>query len=131
MPKGCIVVVENPLVANLVRAVLHKCGYDVIVTSASQAAELFDKPDLDGLLITNAPECFLGLAKRVRLVYLTSGPDPELQSAFEDCRVVRKPFTPEELSEAVGVLLGREPAAANSVSGPRRPVSVPRDSARP
>lgn len=58
------------------------------------------KPPAD-ILVTNSPALFLEFADTVRLLYLSSSPDPRLEALFPDCRVVRKPFAPEELVRAV------------------------------
>jgi hypothetical protein len=100
-----IIVFEDHLIANLVRAVLRKHGYNIVVTSAAQAAELIGDSEKKKLLITNSPQCFLEFADRVPLLYLTSAPDHELRSAFVACRVVHKPFTPQELLDAVQALV--------------------------
>jgi DNA-binding response OmpR family regulator len=93
------------LVANLVRAVLRKHGYQIVVTSTREAAELIGHSEKKKLLITNSPQSFLEFADRVPLLYLTSAPDHELRSAFAACRVVHKPFTPQELLDGVQALV--------------------------
>lgn len=102
---GTVVVVEDPLVSKLVRAVLEKRGYAVKLAGASEAAALLASPRSGvGVLVTNAPDTFLQFADRVPLVYLTSAPNLLLEAAFRACRVVVKPFVPSDLVRAVSEL---------------------------
>ena len=97
-----LVVVEDLLVAKLVRTVLRRSGYSVVVASPSEAAGLLRSPEAShGILVTNSPAIFLEFAEKVPLLYLSSSPDPRLGNRFRACRVVRKPFIPEELLQAV------------------------------
>lgn len=99
---GTVVVVEDPLIAKLVRAVLEKRGYAVKLAGASEAAALLASPQSGvGVLVTNAPDTFLQFADRVPLVYLSSAPNLLLEAAFQACRVVVKPFVPSDLVRAV------------------------------
>lgn len=100
---GNVVVVEDPLVSNLVRAVLQRHGYTVRLADALDAASLLQAADT--VIVTNTPAPFLEFAGHVPLVYLTSQPDILLQAAFRRSRVVVKPFIPENLVQAVGALL--------------------------
>jgi CheY-like chemotaxis protein len=111
-----LVVVEDFLISKLVGALLRKQGYPVVVAGPSEAAGLLRSEARCGILLTNSPAIFLEFAEKVPLVYLTSFPDPDLQAAFRDCRVVRKPFAPGELIQAVGELTG----AAGSFSATLR-----------
>ena len=105
--RATVVVVEDNLVANLVRAVLLKHGYSVVVAGPKEAAERLRKlGDRSEILLTNSPTCFLEFATRVPLVYLTSSPDSELGAAFRTHRIVHKPFLPSNLIEAVEELTG-------------------------
>lgn len=100
--SGSVVVVEDPLVSKLVRAVLEKRGYTVKLAGVSEAAALLMSPESRvGVLVTNAPDTFLQFADRVPLVYLTSAPNLLLEAAFRACRVVVKPFVPSDLVRAV------------------------------
>jgi CheY-like chemotaxis protein len=104
---GSILVVEDPLVSKLVRSVLQRRGYDVKLATASEAEALLEAPNPEvGILLTNSPNEFLEFSGRVPLLYLTSSPDVLLQAAFHNCRVVVKPFVPEELVRAVEELAG-------------------------
>lgn len=104
---GTVLVVEDPLVSRLVRSVLQRHGYDVKLATPSEAAALLEEPNSEvGILLTNAPRAFLEFSERVPLLYLTSSPDALLQAAFDSCRVVVKPFIPEDLVRAVGELIG-------------------------
>jgi DNA-binding response OmpR family regulator len=100
------VVVEDGLISNLVRAVLAKRGYEVMVAEASAAAAFLRRPGCQAILVTNAPADFLEFSGTVPLVYVTSLPDPRWQVAFRACRVVPKPFSPQGLRDAVAALRG-------------------------
>ena len=106
MGAGTIVVVEDRLVSNLVRAVLRRQGYQVtLADTAAEATALIEAPESSvAILITNAPADYLQFSERVRLVYLSSQPDPALEAAFPSCQVVVKPFIPQELVQAVDAL---------------------------
>ena len=103
---GTVLVVEDPLVSKLVRTVLQRHGYVVKLASPEEAANLLASPDSRvGVLVTNAPDLFLEFSERVSLLYLTSSPDLLMEYAFRSCRVVVKPFAPQELVHAVSALL--------------------------
>ena len=53
------------------------------------------------LIITNSPKDFLRFADHVPLLYIAAAPDPELASRFLWCRVLQKPFHPDQLVAAV------------------------------
>ena len=96
------VVVEDPLVSNLVRAVLRRRGYRVRPADIAQVLALLRGAEpFPGILVTNLPAAFVEFADAIRLLYLSSSPDPRLEALFPNCRVVRKPFAPEELVWAV------------------------------
>jgi CheY-like chemotaxis protein len=102
-----LVVVEDVLVSKLVRAVLQKHGYAVATVEESEAAGILrSATSPNEILLTNAPAQFLEFAEKIPLLYLTSSPDPEMQGAFRSCQVVRKPFAPKDLVEAVEKLSG-------------------------
>jgi len=102
---GSVLVVEDPLVSKLVQAVLKKHGYEVkLKTEAEALAWLRAGASEIGVLLTNSPGPFLEFSDRVPLLYLTSAPNLLLQTAFRSCRVVVKPFAPEDLARAVGAL---------------------------
>jgi DNA-binding response OmpR family regulator len=97
-----LVVVEDPLISNFVRALLHREDYGVTVAGVTEATALLRRPKpFDGILVTNTPSLFLDFADSVRLLYLSSAPDPQLQARFRRCRAVRKPFIPAALVQAV------------------------------
>jgi CheY-like chemotaxis protein len=102
-----LVVVEDVLISKLVRTVLQKHGYSVVTVGPSEATGILrSATEPDEILLTNAPSHFLEFAERIPLLYLTSSPDPDVAAAFRSCRVVRKPFSPNELVEAVESLSG-------------------------
>lgn len=105
-----MLVVEDPLISKLVRAVLRKQGYAVVVAEPSEATEMLRSPETGGqILLTNSPAIFLEFATKTPLLYLSSAPNPQLEAAFRQCRVVLKPFSPNELVRAVGELAGALP----------------------
>jgi hypothetical protein len=102
-----LIVVEDPLVSNLVRAIFRKRGYPVMLAEPSQVLRLLRSPKpFGGVLVTNSPGLFRDFADAIRLLYLSSSPDPRLEALFPNCRAVRKPFAPEELVRAVEELEG-------------------------
>ena len=97
-----LVVVEDPLVSKLVRAVLRRRGYRITPAGIPQVLALLRRPEpFTGILVTNSPGPFLEFADGLRLLYLSSSPDPRMEALFASCRVVRKPFAPEDLVCAV------------------------------
>jgi hypothetical protein len=106
LPRS-LVVVEDLLISNLVRVLLRREDYPVTLAGVREARALLRRPEpFDGILVTNAPSHFLDFADNVRLLYLSSAPDPQLQASFRRCRAVRKPFTPADLVQAVRELDG-------------------------
>jgi len=100
-------VVEDPLVSNLVRAVLRRRGYSVTLAEPAQVLRLLRELEkFPGILVTNSPGSFLEFAGAIRLLYLSSSPDPSIEALFPICRVIRKPFAPEELVRKVEELEG-------------------------
>jgi hypothetical protein len=57
--RGSPVVVEDPFDLDLVRAVLEKRGYSIIVAEPRQVMELLRRPKpCNGTLVTNSPAAF-------------------------------------------------------------------------
>jgi DNA-binding NtrC family response regulator len=97
-----IVVVEDPSVSRLVKAILRRQGKDVVVMEKKAALKLIENVDERVvLLITNQPETFAGLLGVPPMLYLTSSPDWELASRLPRTRVLQKPFHTQELVDAV------------------------------
>ena len=106
------VVVEDAFISKLVKTVLHKHGYSSVAVGPSEATNILNAPDApEEILLTNSPAQFLEFSQKVPLLYLSSSPDPLMQMAFRSCRVVRKPFAPKELVEAVKQLTATETSA--------------------
>jgi hypothetical protein len=100
-----LVVVEDPLVSKLVCAILRRQGYSVMCVEAPEVMKrLCGRDRFADILVTNAPAPFLEFADQIRLLYLSSCPDPRLEAQFSSCRMVRKPFTPADLVHAVAEL---------------------------
>jgi len=100
--KVNFVVVEDALVSKLVKTVLRKHGYSSVAVGPGEATNILNAAGVpEEILLTNSPAQFLEFSEKVPLLYLTSSPDPTMQAAFRSCRVVRKPFAPQELVQAV------------------------------
>ena len=109
-----LLVVEDPLISKLVRKILQRKGHTVILAGAREAARMLHSPEADiGILLTNQPARFMEFAGHVPLLYLSSAPDSSIASAFRSCRVLRKPFHPKELIDAVDRLTPGEGPAEN------------------
>jgi hypothetical protein len=104
---GPIILVEDPFIRSYLRFVLIRRGYSVIESDAARACEMVIA-DGSVLVITNTPEAFLPCAHKVALIYVATAPDMDLASQFPACRVLRKPFQPEELVKAVEGLASGE-----------------------
>jgi DNA-binding response OmpR family regulator len=97
-----VVIVEDRAIATLIRALLRRERYTVIITSRANAQLLLRQPEgFHGVLLTNTPDDFKEFADRVPLLYLSGAPDPRFQQLFRRCRVVSKPF---ERAELLGAL---------------------------
>jgi CheY-like chemotaxis protein len=97
-----LVIVEDPMIANLIRTVLRRENFTVVITVTANAISMVRQPErFNGVLVTNTPEDFLELTDTVRLLYLSGAPNPEIQNLFRRCRVVRKPFSPSEILAAL------------------------------
>jgi hypothetical protein len=103
---GPIILVEDPFIRSYLRFVLMRHGYSVLESDPGRACELLTSDG--GILVTNTPEPFLPCAHKLALVYLAASPDIELASHFPACRVLRKPFQPDELVKAVEGLVPPE-----------------------
>jgi hypothetical protein len=100
-----LIVVEDLSISRLVRSVLQKKGRSAVVATPAEATEMLRAPESEAqILVTNTPDKFLEFAESVPLLYLTSSPILQLQYAFRNCRVVRKPFVPRDLVQAIDEL---------------------------
>ena len=108
--EASIVVVEDPLVGRLVHRLLDQHGYTVHEESPEAALHLLRGPmPVVSLIVTNTPGLFLPFADQVRLLYMAACPDYQLAKRFPVCRVIQKPFHPDELVSAVEALMNSEP----------------------
>jgi len=97
-----VLVSDDPFVAAFIRTLLHRHGYEVVNTAAERGLDLIEAGELQAdLVITNVPQAFLPVADRLRLLYLAAMPDPSLIARFPSARALRKPFSNDELVEAV------------------------------
>jgi hypothetical protein len=99
-----IVAVEDPFICRFLEALLMPRGYAVMAAGASRAIEVLRAAAVPIVLITNAPGQFLEFAARVPLLYMAAAPDGLLAARFRTCRVLRKPFHPQDLFSALDEL---------------------------
>ena len=106
MEYGTIAVCEDPFVRKLVRDVLSRRGYRVIGTDVHQAVDLIRSGEEQvSLVITNNPEEFMDFAETLPILYMAAAPDEAIASQFRACLTLRKPFTTQDLVDAVGALV--------------------------
>ncbi len=105
--SGLVLVVEDPFVGTYLRNILGRQGYRVVGAEPQRGIDLVRsgeiKPDL---LITNTPGLFARFADDLPVLYLAACPDLDLASRFRLCRVLQKPFLPDQLLAAVEDLTG-------------------------
>ena len=104
--NAAILLVEDPFVRNFVRTVLERNGFAVVEAKPYRALRaLADDAESVRLVITNAPDLFHPHRDRLRILYISGCPDPDIAGHFRCCRMLRKPFRPGELLTAVNELL--------------------------
>jgi hypothetical protein len=100
-------VVEDPFIQRYLRTVLSRRGYRVEGSDLRSVIEILSTaPDRIDLVITNSPLAFLAFERSLPLLYIAGAPDFDLAAHFSHCRVLRKPFHPEELVDCVKELTG-------------------------
>ena len=103
---GCVLVVEDPLIQKFIGGILKREGRQVIEAKAEQSLRILRSSDpAIVLLITNQPLRFVEFAETLRLIYVAAIPDPTLALRFRYCRMLTKPFPPNDLVECVAELL--------------------------
>jgi CheY-like chemotaxis protein len=102
--SGVVLISEDPFVANYLRALLSKRGYQTLGVDAEQGARKIRDREVN-VVITNTPGEFQGLSDQIPVVYVAAAPDMEIASKFRACRVLRKPFLPEDILAAVEELI--------------------------
>ena len=103
---GVIAVVEDPMVASFLSTILRRKGYRVLPLETDECLKLLRSGNSGiGVLVTNAPAPFQEFAKTLPLLYLSSYPELKATSPFRICRVLRKPFHPQQLLAFVDELL--------------------------
>jgi hypothetical protein len=103
-------IVEDPFICSYVQAILIKHGWHAVKADTTRALEILRSADHKiGVLITNNPAAFVPYAADVPLIYMAAMPDKDLPTLFFHHRVLQKPFTPDQLVEAIDDLTG-EPA---------------------
>jgi hypothetical protein len=97
-----LLVVEDAAISTLIRTLLRRERYTVMIIRTAEALLLLRQPGgFHGILLTNTPEDFKEFADTVRLLYLSGAPNPRFQHLFRRCRIVSKPFGRAELLAAL------------------------------
>jgi hypothetical protein len=97
--------VEDPFVRSFVQAYLARHGIEGVGLEIGQAIEMLRRDAGQArAIITNRPDGFLEFAE-LPLLYMAAFPDPEQAKPFRHHRMLRKPFRPEELLQAMRELL--------------------------
>jgi hypothetical protein len=105
--QGSIAVVEDPFIQKYLRDFLTRYGYRVVRCDAGAVAGMLRSAvEQVDLVITNSPRDFLAFAGSLPLLYIAAAPDLELASRFLCCRVLRKPFHPDQLLALIKDLTG-------------------------
>ena len=105
--QGSIVVVEDPFIQKYWRDLLTRHGYRVMRSDAGAVAGMLRSAgEQVDLVITNSPRDFLAFADSLPILYLAAAPDLELASLFLCCRVLKKPFHPDQLLAFIKDLTG-------------------------
>ena len=107
--SATVLVAEDPFIVGFLKSCLSRYGYRVIGGDSNFAMNILrsGEPRVD-VLITNQPENFADSAARMPLLYIAAFPEPARASAFPRCRMLRKPFHPQQMLAALaGLLAGR------------------------
>jgi|SRR5215471_15077730 hypothetical protein len=99
-----IVIVEDSLVRNFLRAALQRHGYLSVCASSDEAANIL-RSGRATLLITNSPAQFSEFGAVVPLLYLAAFPEPSAAASFDHWVALPKPFQNAALVHAVRQLL--------------------------
>ena len=100
--SASVLIVEDPFVRHFVGFLLGREGYHVLETERRRAAEVLASSEVEiSVIVTNDPRAFERWAGRIGIVYVAATPDLELAKTFPRCRVLRKPFQPQDLLDAV------------------------------
>jgi hypothetical protein len=98
-------VVEDPLIATFLHALLTRNNFEAICVSVGKArAMLRDSRAGIDLLITNRPLAFIARPD-VPLLYLAAAPGQAEIRAFRRALPLAKPFHPRDLLECISQLL--------------------------
>jgi hypothetical protein len=104
-----VLVVEAVEIRQLVRRILEREGFLVVEANPLDAREVLAEEPSIGALITNMPQRIEPLPSRVKVLYLSGWPDPELVEHHPEYSVLRKPFTREALVRDVTALFIKSP----------------------
>ncbi len=103
---AAVVLVEDAFIRRYIHAVLATREPSLVDADAAYAIELLRSGERKvALLITNRPQDFDVFAGELPILYLAAQPDPIVAAGFRECRMLRKPFTPAELSAAVTAMI--------------------------
>lgn len=101
---GAILVVEDPFIRRYVQRILDRENRQTLQAEAQHGVAMLAARDPEiSLVITNNPKAFAA-SPDIPLIYVATSPDPSLIAGFRYCRVLKKPFLPEDLLEAVHAL---------------------------
>lgn len=98
---GKVLVVEDPLVRRFIGGILSRAGFAVFEAGALRAIEILNGEEAIALLITNTPEVFVNWSRELPLLYVAACPDELKAAQFRWCRMLAKPFHPNELIQVV------------------------------
>jgi hypothetical protein len=97
---------EDPFVQNYLYTLLARNGFQVKTCSPGRVIEMVRSPGTTiDLLITNSPLAFQAVCAELPILYMSAFPNPDVPGLFAKCRVLTKPFRPEELLSLVKELI--------------------------
>jgi hypothetical protein len=104
-----VLIVEDPLIRRFAGGILKREGYLPIDADREESLRILRGGDSGVcLLVTNQPGGFLEFAGTLPLLYIASFPDPGLAARFRHCRMLRKPFSPDDLVSCAAELAPRD-----------------------
>lgn len=102
--SAAILVVEDPFIRRYVERILNREHLHTVQAEPQHGVAMLaaHEPEIS-LVITNNPKLFQATPE-IPLIYVATWPDPSLISPFRSSRILKKPFLPEDLIEAVHAL---------------------------
>jgi hypothetical protein len=102
MESGVVLIVEDRFICTYLRSVLTRAGYRAVEAEHRTAVSLIHSGEVPvKAIITNAPETLQAEASRLPLIYTTSCPNPDATEGYRCYRILRKPFQPADLLDAL------------------------------